>query len=435
MKEIQHLIVLMMENRSFDHYLGSLTLEGRKDVNGLPNPPPELPDREGNLITSWEMDDTSPGYPDPPHGWDPAHADYDDGANDGFVRQYQLAYPSADPRIPMGYYTRKTLPVYYALADEFTICDAWHSSVLSSTWPNRKYLNSGRRDDDKDTQKIPLYPGFRTTPFLDVFEDWLDPEVQGKKLTWKCYFTDVPFLAFWYRFAAHHAVHSFTEVADFVTDCREDRLPTISIIDPSFYHADDHPSHDPRLGQKFVGLIVDALTHSTSWKSSALLILYDENGGFYDHVAPPLPFEDPPEDRPLGFRVPAIVVSPYSKRKYCSHVVYDHTSLIKSVSERWGVEFGPEFGTRWEHAPAIWDDCFDFTQEPREQGTYTGEPILDVNWGSGVHDLLTAETDPLHATLERIFILPELKELDNRARVFETLTALEQEVISIKRTV
>lgn len=435
MNQIRHLIVLMMENRSFDHYLGSLTLpeEGRTDIAGLPDPLPAIPDQNGTPVTSWPMDGTSPGYPDPPHGWDAAHSDYNAGLNDGFVRQYQLQYPTANPSIPMGYYTRSTLPVYYALADQFTVCDAWHSSLLSSTWPNRKYLHSGKRDEDNDTQSLPPFPGFMTNPFYNAFEDTPDPEVLGSNLTWKCYFSDLPFLSFWYRFAAQHAMHSFASVVDFVADCVEDRLPTLSVIDPPFSIADDHPSHDPRLGQKFVGLIVDALTNSGSWETSALLILYDENGGFYDHVSPPNAFEDPPEDDPLGFRVPALVISPYAKQKFACHTVFDHTSLMKSISERWQVEFGEDSGTRWKLAPGIWDDCFDFNQPPIPRGIYTGAPITDINWGTGVHELLVTEVNPLEGMLERIFLLPELKALDQRAKVFDTLTSLEQSVVSLKR--
>jgi phospholipase C len=432
MNPIRHLIILMMENRSFDHYLGSLTLEGRTDVAGLPNPLPAIADQNGNSVTSWSMDATPPGYPDPPHSWDAAHSDYNAGLNDGFG-QYQLQFPTADPNIPMGYYTRSTLPVYYALADQFTVCDAWHSSLLSSTWPNRKYLHSGKRDEDNDTQSLPTFPGFRTTPFYNVLEDTPNPEFPGSNLTWKCYFSDLPFLAFWYGFAARHATRSFASVADFVTDCLEDRLPTLSIIDPPFTIADDHPSHNPQLGQKFVGLIVDALTNSESWETSALLILYDENGGFYDHVPPPQAFEDPPEDNPLGFRVPALVISPYAKKKFACHTVFDHTSLMKSISERWNVDFGPDSGTRWRQAPGIWNDCFDFNQPTIPQGIYTGDPLRDLNWGTGIHDLLVTEVNPLEGMLERIFLLPELKALDQRAHVFDTLISLERHVISLKR--
>ncbi|HLW61176.1 MAG TPA: alkaline phosphatase family protein [bacterium] len=439
---IKHLVVLMMENRSFDHYLGSLTLEGRTDIEGLPNPLPVVKNRAGQEVQSWQMDAGSPPVlevPDPPHGWKNAHADWNDGKNDGFVLQYESQYeghiPAVDIRIPMGFYTRKTLPVLYALADQFTICDHWFGSVLSSTWPNRKYLHSGKRDQDNDTQTVPPFPGFETVPVYNVLEDRPNPDVPGGRLTWKCYFTDLPFLAFWYKFAAYHAVTNFTHVAEFVTDCREDRLPTVSIIDPAFSLADDHPAHNPRLGEKFIGLIVDALTHSESWRTSALVILYDENGGFYDHIAPPAAFEPPPtDDTPLGFRVPALVISPYPKGPSC-HTVFDHTAIIKSINTRWNVPLGADFGPRWKLMPDIWSECFNFAKNPLPMGTYTGDPITDLTWGTGIHDRITKPADILEGFFERIFVLPELKALDRRAQVFDTLTALEQSVISLKRII
>jgi len=223
---------------------------------------------------------------------------------------------------------------------------------------------------------------------------------------------------------------------DFVTDCREDRLPTVSIVDPPFTVADDHPAHNPRLGEKFLGLVVDALTHSESWASSALVILYDENGGFYDHVAPPPCFEAPPSaDTPLGFRVPALVISPYAKRRYASHTHFDHTTIMKSINTRWKVEFGDEFGPRWRAAPDLWTDCVDLTRTPLPVGTYTGTPITDITWGTGIHARMVKPPDILEGLMERIFVLPELKALDRRAGVYDALAAFEQAVIALKRTV
>jgi hypothetical protein len=109
------------------------------------------------------------------------------------------------------------------------------------------------------------------------------------------------------------------------------------------------------------------------------------------------------------------------------------TPGVRSVSVRWGVPFGPEFGTRWSQANAIWDDCFDFTQPPRPAGTYTGAPLQDLNWGSNVHDKLTSPRNLLEGLLEHIFVLPELKALDRRAALFDTLSTLESHVVALKR--
>ncbi len=446
-ERIEHLIVVTMENRSFDHYLGALSLppENRSDIDGHTLPPRSNPDQDGNPVTVWNMDGTYLGYGDSPHGWEPSHASYNSGANDGFVRSYQQAFPtdpdgSSPPRIPMGYYTRATLPVLYSLADNFTVCDHWFGSVLSSTWPNQKYLHSGRRDDDNDTQTLPPFPGFKTTPLYNVLEDTRDPN--GQKLTWKCYFSDLPFMAFWYTFSAYHALHNFAAIASFVDDCREDRLPTVSIINPPYSLADDHPSHDVRLGQKFIGLVVDALTHSESWETSALVILYDENGGFYDHIPPPESFEaqagETPLDTPLGFRVPTIVLSPYARRRYVSKVNYDHTSFMRSIHDRWNVPLDPQtFGNRWPYAPSIWDDCFDFTQDPLPMGSYIQppDPLKSLDWSTGIQELVTNPVGGIEAFLERVFILPGLKALDRRAQLFDSLTAMEQSVGNLKRAI
>lgn len=224
-------------------------------------------------------------------------------------------------------------------------------------------------------------------------------------------------------------------MVDFAVDCRENTLPTVSLIDPSFLLADDHPSHDVTLGQKFIGLIVDALSHSESWESTALVLMYDENGGFYDHVSPsPVPGNLPPEDNRLGFRVPLVVISPFARRGQASHQIYDHTSIMKSISTRWQINFPNEFGTRWSGANDIWDDCFDFSQTPA-MGTYTGiiPAFSNLNWTSGVHDLLTGPEHDLARVLERAFILPGLKTLDRRSEVFDILNKFEQEVVTLKK--
>ncbi|HET7559187.1 MAG TPA: alkaline phosphatase family protein [Limnochordia bacterium] len=433
---IDHLIILMMENRSFDHYLGALSLEGRTDVEGLPAVPVPQPDLDGNPVLPFCLDGNAlAGVNDPPHGWGPAHDAFNGGQNDGFVKAYQQFYRAkgieVDPRIPLGYYTRKHLPAIYALADEFTVCDHWFGSVMSSTWPNRKYLHSGRRDHDNDTQTLPLPPGFRTTPIYEAIERATDPK-NGRPLSWANYFCDLPFMAFWYRFALTHR-HRFHHITQFLTDCHTDQLPTISVIDPPFSLADDHPPCDPLLGQKFIGLIVDALTHSPAWEKSALVLLYDENGGFADHVAPPTAPEPHSEDTPLGFRVPAVIVSPYAKKKYVSKVVYDHTAILKSIHTRWGVTFDERFGERWRFMPDIWSDAFDFEAPARPPATYTGEPLRDLHWASGIHARLNDPPGAFEALLERIFLLPELKALDRRHQIYDGLNELEQSVVAIKR--
>lgn len=442
MASIDHIVILMMENRSFDHYLGALNLppENRTDIEGLAKAPAGIPGPRGATYKPWRMDGVDPGYDDPPHGWGPAHNDYNGGLNDQFIFEYYAAYKKTRTtfdqlKFPVGYYTRETLPVLYKLADQFCVCDHWFGSVLSSTWPNRKYLHSGKRDDDDDTQTVPGIPGFRTKPFYEVFEEHSNP-VTKEKLTWKSYFSDLPFLGFWYPFAITHAFSHFRLIREFVRDCQDGTLPSLSIVDPPFTVADDHPSHDPKLGEKFIGLIVDAVTNSKNWENTALIILYDENGGFYDHVPPPLSGDALPDDR-LGFRVPAIVVSPYAKRGFACHTDFDHTAVMKAIDDRWSINFDPrDFGTRFTRAASIWDECFDFTQTPLPKGEYTGEPVMAaMSWSSGVHERIAMPPHLFEGLLERIFILPGLKQLDKRAAVYESLSLFEEDVVALKRMV
>ncbi len=440
-----------MENRSFDHYLGALSLPplNRKDIDGLQADPRfSVPGAGGKQIESWQIDAgdepiVGPNFPDVPHGRQNMVANFNLGKNDGFVQSYLAEHANDAPplteiqtTIPMGYYTQKTLPVLYALAEKFTVCDKWFSSMLSSTWPNRKYLHSGRRDEDDDTQIFPGITGFRTTPIYEFLEQQADRN--GKPLTWKSYFSDLPFLAFWYRFAAMHALRNFATIERFVDDCRDDTLPSVSIVDPPFTLADDHPPHDPALGQKFIGLIVDALTHSPAWDKSALVIVYDEAGGFYDHVPPPKSGASGDLDDNFGFRVPALIVSPYS-RGGASHTLYDHTSFIASLRELWNLDTplaakGGEFGVRWPQAKSFWD-TLNPAQAPLPRGAYTGDPrpLAQINWAAGIRDRLASPLGKFESLLERIFVLPELKLLDRRPDVYATLGKMEDNVVTLKR--
>jgi len=447
---IEHVILLCMENRSFDHYLGALSLPPlNRDVDGLKIPPFKIPGANDAAVESWQIDVgdkplVEPQFPDVPHGRQNMIDNFNEGKNDGFVRSYLKEHEGQKPpltelqqKIPMGYYTRKTLPVLYSLAENFTVCDRWFSSMLSSTWPNRKYLHSGRRGTDDDTQIIPGVTGFDTTPIYAFLEKQVDRS--GKPLTWRSYYSDLPFLAFWYGFAARHALHNFGTIERFVDDCRDDTLPSVSIVDPPFTLADDHPPHDPALGQKFIGLVVDALTHSPAWDKSVLLVVYDEAGGFYDHVPPPKSVIDDDQDANLGFRVPAIIVSPYSKPG-TSHTLYDHTSFVATLKELWNLDEqlkkqGNEYGVRWPRANSFLD-ALDFkTKTPIPRGVYTGDPppMAQVNWASGIRDRLASPLGKFEGLLERIFVLPELKGLDRRPDVYDTLGKMEDKVVTLKR--
>ena len=426
MDQIQHIVLLMMENRSFDHYFGALNLppEVRTDVNGLgPNTISDLPiplnpymnATEGEPgVAPWSLDasgavprtvaagthaqlEPSPtpairlDFPDPPHEWPACRDQVNGGRMDGFVRAYQqnnrvitldnagaVALQGATPiqrvselphrvaRAVMGYYSRSTLPVYYDIADQFTICDNWFASFLGSTHPNRVFANAGFCGDVLKTGGGNVFV-HKPAPLWD---EWEDDAASG--FTWRWYLPESEVLStflIWLGFFRAHDDHrrSFHR---FVDDCRRGDLPSISIIEPPYSFADDHPKHDPRRGQRFVAFVLKALMASPVWNSTALVIYYDEHGGFFDHVAPPLRevAAPPPLDR-LGVRVPAMVVSPYARRGKVSHVQYDHRSVLKSIAERWDLTLPSLPYTDWNRIRALWADCFDFRQAPLDPGT------------------------------------------------------------------
>jgi phospholipase C len=373
LKALKHIVVLMMENRSFDHMLGYLTAEGMTDVDGLT---PELfnLDRDGDVIHPVAFDATDAklqrrgealqrkldpdhsvkgvqtqlgiGYPGPRH---PAH-------NGGFVKSF---IESRNPKdgvgkslwmVPMGHYTSKDVPVYDHLARQYCVCDRWFASVPGDTWPNRLYAVTGREgpnvaNSDGLLKALPDLPPLRQLRSLPVF----DEPAFTRQLAddqWRWYSHDPATLRLIdarYRRAEHPMRDNFaffdsrkvsfvTKVAErgivrgnsFLDDAADDKLPQVSWIDPNFIDVsvletqsnDDHPPSDIRAGQAFVLEVYNALLHSKGWRDTLLIVTYDEHGGFYDHVLPPpVAAGDGGKHKTLGLRVPALIVGPRVKRQ------------------------------------------------------------------------------------------------------------------------
>ena len=446
---IEHVILLCMENRSFDHYLGALSLPpvGRRDVDGLRAAPPfSVPGADDNQVESWQIDVgdnplVGPDFPDVPHGRQNMVDNFNGGKNDGFVTSYlakhaqdQTPLTPLQMTIPMGYYTQKTLPVLYALAEQFTVCNMWFSSMLSSTWPNRKYLHSGRRGTDDDTQIIPGITGFDTTPIYAFLEQQVDAD--KNPLRWKSYFSDLPFLAFWYGFAARHALHNFATIETFVDDCRENTLPSLSIVDP--------PSRWRTIIRRTIPYWAKS---SSAWSSTR------------SRTAPP-------GTRPRSsFCTTSAAASSTTCRRRSLPSRTTSTTISVSACRRSssartrGAASRPtpctttprsssrsrSCGTSRSRRPvrssacagranSFWD-ALDFTQQPLPRGTYTGDPriLAQKNWASGIRERLDSPLGKFEALLERIFVLPELKVLDRRSDVYDTLGKMEDNVVTLKR--
>lgn len=320
---IDTVVVLCMENRSFDHYFGALSLlEEHPDVDGLTaemsNPHPEGHEVPVFLTEVWCLED-------PPHSWRTSRVQWNEGANDGFV----IAFHDREPDVAheaMGYFDRPSLPAFYELADAFTLCDRWFGSQLSSTWPNRFYLHCA--DNGGETGN-----SFPTVEVVSIYDRLVEAG-----WTWGCYYGNAPFLILVPDRRPDEP--QFMPVEQFFVDAAAGTLPNVVMVDPVFGRADDHPPAHPVAGQVFAAQIYEALRSSPQWERCVFVITYDEHGGFFDHVPPP----ELPDDRAdegfgqAGFRVPTLVVGPYVKQNHVSHVVYDHTSILALIQQLFELE-------------------------------------------------------------------------------------------------
>jgi phospholipase C len=379
---VEHIVVLMMENRSYDHMLGYLSLQGRRpELDGLQagmanayhDGSGKFPQYDGLSFGVHELTDTRmTKAQDPPHGGSSVDLQLKDNSG-GFVQTYmdERGGPSeVHPADVMGYHSDAQLPVYDHLVEKFCVCDRWFSSVAGSTFPNRLYSMAGRAAGKRENDDPPIY-------HLPSFVRHLD---QVKGVSWATFVHDVtPIL--WgvdndYPF--HHLLDEHVAWFDghfrpphfgdtFIQRAAKRKLPNVCWIDPSFADLrtglmrliappsnDDHPPSDVTLGQALVLKLYDALASSRLWEKTLLVITYDEHGGFYDHVPPPL---DPPDDNPkvfkrYGVRVPAIVVSPLVGRRSFSHELFDHTSIIKTILLRFARSDNtiPDMGKRVSNA-------------------------------------------------------------------------------------
>ena len=345
---IDHIVLIMQENRSFDHYYS--TFPG---VDGAPATDTNT-DSKGNVVQRFHF--TSPCMPGGDHGWDAEHANLDGGKLDGFVKS------NHDSPVPMGYYTGDDLPYYYALASTFAISDRHFCSVLAPTWPNRMFYFAGTSWGITSN----VFPG--TAPDGNQWPNVFS-RLDDAKVEWRVYSQDhaTPLIAAIQEYLDH--MDWFLAQSNFASDVANGFLAPVTVVEASdvmgVNSPDEGPPGDVDLGQDFVAGTIAAVMSSPFWKSSAIFISYDENGGMYDHVVPPkacAPDSLPPDNGgtvgfdQYGFRVPMIVVSPYAKRGYVSHAVTDATSILRFVEARFDL---PSLTARDANADPMFD-MFDF---------------------------------------------------------------------------
>jgi len=375
---IQHVVILMQENRSFDQYFGHLKGHGQDDVDVAPEATNDPAPPNGGAAIPWHHE-SAYCVEDTDHGWPASHTQWNNGKNDGFARSNVTAKDPTGSRA-MGYYDQTDIPFYYDLVSQFATSDRYFCSVLGPTYPNRLFLYAGTSFGAVTTDAAGIAP--KGAPMVLR-------ELEDKGVSWKVYKTNIASALLFLDFATDTALADhFVPADDFATDAAAGTLPSVSILDSGFNmnpwdETDEHPPADLQLGQHWVYDKVKALTESPSWASSALFITYDEHGGLYDHVSPPaacVPDGTPPKqdaniagfDR-LGFRVPIIVVSPYAKRHFVSHEVHSHTSILRFLQTKFDL---PALTKRDANSDAMLD-FFDFSKKPNlDVPTFT-EPAVD----------------------------------------------------------
>lgn len=349
---IDHFVLLMQENRSFDHYYSQLTHGGvRTATSTATNPRPDGTPVQRYHETRYCLTDVN-------HSWDGSHRQFNGGKHDGFVISNEPHGERA-----MAYYDESDLPFYYGLARTFAISDAHFASVMGPTQPNRIYYWAATSFGAIKNGLPPTQVDGR--PVQSLFT-----RLNDAKVDWKSYVSDLASPAVFVGLVASND-ENFRPVEQFYEDAKNGQLPSVSVVEAFFTgdvrgdQDDEHPAGNIQRGQAFTRKVIEAVLHSPQWSHTALVLLYDEHGGFYDSVPPPKACEpdaltpigdDTRRFDHLGFRTPLIVVSPYARRHYVSHVPVDHTAVTRLIETRFDL---PALTRRDANAwPLL--DLFDF---------------------------------------------------------------------------
>ena len=376
---VDTIVIAMMENRSFDHYfqkIGTVGVEADVAPDDFTNP-----DTEGNPVAIHPAN--SYCFVDTAHNFAAIERQINGGLMDGFVITNAGNHEAPAPGLEliegeraMAYYTEADIPLTYFLAQNFSIGDRYFASTPTQTWPNRAYLFAATSFGESNND-------FATNVDKTIF-DYLNQ----RGVTWKFYATGLPTMGIvaLAKLGDYSAAGNLVNIADFAIDAANGNLPQVAFVDPDgtsdpgIHHSDEHPPAIMQIGQKWLGEIIDALARSPHWDRSAMFITYDEHGGLYDHVVPPA--SCPPDDRyeepgvrftQYGIRVPFLVISPFAKRGYVSHALYDHTSILRFVEARFVI---PALTNRDANAEAPWD-VFDFDSPPNADPPAVPIPEVD----------------------------------------------------------
>jgi phospholipase C len=379
--DIEHVVILTQENRSFDHYFGSYRgVRGFSDQSAVfqqPDPANTRSSPVGTLLP-FHLDTSQTNAActhDISHDWVPQHQSWDSGRMDGFVTS-RLPTNANDAVLSMGYYTRADLPYYYAVADAFTLCDNYFCSVMGPTDPNRLYTMAASLDPDGKSGGPILQTIItnRSAMYGRLTYATMPEQLQARGISWKVYSSPDEsilggilsdnVLSYFKNFqdpasVLHQNAFGPQFPVDFLSDVVSDNLPHVSWLIGSVLTS-DHPPAPSLFGENVLSLIITALMANPAvWAKTVLFVNYDENGGFFDHVSPvtappgtpgeyvtapavpdPTVVGSPAVSGPigLGFRVPMLIISPFSRGGFVSSDLFDHTSVLRFLETRFGAE-------------------------------------------------------------------------------------------------
>jgi phospholipase C len=447
--QIKHVVVLMMENHSYDNYLGMLAGRGEGFPLGPDGRPTAAnPDADGNPVRCHHLGSTAQTPNIPCQSWHASRLQWNDGKMDGFVTSAQAVQPDAgtgaDATLGMGYWSEQDLPFYYGLARTFPLADHWFSSCLGPTFPNRRFLIAGTAHglvDDLPFHLLDYPPGGTIFDLLTGHDiSWANYHpVAGdrshfrraahhrrrmigrrlgsldrdfRRMTREVQ-KEIQFTADLYPLGIARYMLHVRGMDSFFADADDGTLPAFSIVDPSFDEFSEENPQDIRKGESFAAEVINHVMQGKGWPGTLLIWTYDEHGGYYDHVPPPdaVPPDDV-EGRSLsdhpswlrmaqrllfpqhvknaetldgellrydryGFRVPAVLVSPYARPDCVLSEVFDHTSVLKLAEEKWNL---PAL-TRRDAAAVSPIGALDFTAPPAF-GEPPSLPEPSLKWGS-----------------------------------------------------
>ena len=331
--KIKHIVVLMMENHSYDNHLGMLGRAGADGFTIGPNgsPTAQNPYPDGRIQHAFRMPTTCqlPGHPS--QTWLASHTQLNGGKLNGFVESH------SGP-VAMGYWEKADLPFYYSMASVFPIADRYFCSVLGQTLPNRRYLMAATSLGQVNNDGVPMlkYP-----PNGTIFD-----RLHHAGISWADYFSRAPTAALFPELLVKYASR-ILPIDHFFHQAKAGRLPGFCIVEPGYSYDSEEDPQNIAYGEHFAASVIDAVMHGPGWKDTLLIWTFDEHGGYYDHVVPPAaiaPDDIPPDAtvaytgfRQYGFRVPCAIISPWARPDYVSRVVFDHTSILALIEYKWNL--------------------------------------------------------------------------------------------------